>query len=432
MTSRGVGLVALIIGFAIAGEVSDWRLLSQLAMGFFALLITSWLWARASLSGLSLSRSVTPEKLQVGEVLLDTFELRSRSQFPKLWVESHDLAHIPGHNGTTVVALKRRGATGWSFRAIAVRRGVFPTSPIELRSGDPLGLFQRTRRFRTGGDVTIYPPVFELPALKLPFADASGRREIERRALMSTPSVATVRDYVAGDPLNKISWTATARVGKLMVKEFDQDPTAEVWVLADFSAVANLRARGAILAGRADRFDFAEAWLDSTEDVVAAVAASVVKLGIEHKRAVGYIGAAGGRQVLNADIGDRQYHRVLTELALAQPAGGEVIANVIIAEVRRFDRNRTPVVVTASTDPGWIDALHGMTERGVRPIAVFVDPATFDPSRDSSAIHQRIREMAFPIYVVDFNAGISEGFSLSELPPSSLISPELRWVAANP
>ncbi len=169
-----------------------------------------------------------------------------------------------------------------------------------------------------------------------------------------------------------------------------------------------------------------------TEDVVAAVAASVVKLGIEHKRAVGYIGAAGGRQVLNADIGDRQYHRVLTELALAQPAGGEVIANVIIAEVRRFDRNRTPVVVTASTDPGWIDALHGMTERGVRPIAVFVDPATFDPSRDSSAIHQRIREMAFPIYVVDFNAGISEGFSLSELPPSSLISPELRWVAANP
>ncbi|MEZ4500737.1 MAG: hypothetical protein R2839_11860 [Thermomicrobiales bacterium] len=155
MTSRGVGLVALIIGFAIAGGVSDWRLLSQLAMGFFALLITSWLWARASLSGLSLSRSVTPEKLQVGEVLLDTFELRSRSQFPKLWVESHDLAHIPGHNGTTVVALKRRGATGWSFRAIAVRRGVFPTSPIELRSGDPLGLFQRTRRFRTGGDVTI-------------------------------------------------------------------------------------------------------------------------------------------------------------------------------------------------------------------------------------------------------------------------------------
>jgi uncharacterized protein (DUF58 family) len=416
LTSRATGLIALIAGFAIGGEVANWELLSQLAMGLLVLLAVCWLWARSSLSGLTVARSVTPEKLQVGDVLVDTIEVRSRSQMPKLWVEVRDLAHLPGHDGSNVVSLRRKGSASWLARSIAVRRGVFAAGPVELRSGDPLGVFQRSRRIRLHGDLTVYPPVFDLPALRLPFADATGRREIERRALMATPSVATVRDYVAGDPMNRISWALTARMGSLMVKEFDLDPTAEIWIVADFSSVSNLPAARTVLAGRGERFEFAEAWLDSSEDAIAAIAASAVKLVLDRKRAAGYIGSSGGRTVLNADIGDRQYHRILTELAVAQPSGSETVADVIIAEVRRFDRNRTPIVISSSADPRWIEALQAMTDRGIRPIAIFLDPATLDPARESTEIHERIREMPFPVFVVDFAAGIGSGFALHDAP----------------
>ena len=37
----------------------------------------------------------------------------------------------------------------------------------------------------------------------------------------------------SSDGFNRISWSATARLGRLMVKEFDQDPTADVWVVLD-------------------------------------------------------------------------------------------------------------------------------------------------------------------------------------------------------
>lgn len=423
MTSRAFGLISLITGFAIGGEIADWSLLSNLAMGLMTLLVVTGLWARSSLSGVSVVRSVDPARLQVGDVLTDSVTVRSTSQVGKLWIEVRDLARIPGHDGGNVVSLKRKGTSAWSTRSICVRRGAFAIGPMELRSGDPLGVFQRRHKVRAQGEVIVYPPHFELPALRLPFADATGRREIERRAIMATPSVSTVRDYVAGDPLNKISWSITARTGRLMVKEFDLDPTSEIWIIADFSSSANLRAERSVLLDRADRFEFAEAWLDCTEDVVAAIAASVTRLGLDRKRAVGFVGSSAARSILQADTGDRQYHRILGELAVMQSSGREAIADTLIDEVRRFDRNRTPVVISSDADPRWIQALAALRVRGIHPIAIFVDPAAFDRSRETDEIHRVIREQAFPIFTVDFNAGIESAFQLS--PPSPVHDHEL-------
>ena len=104
-------------------------------------------------------------------------------------------------------------------------------------------------------------------------------------------------------------------------------------------------------------------------------------------------------------------------MSVAQPSGSETIADVIISEVRRFDRNRTPVVISADADPRWIEALAGLRERGIYPIAIFVDPASFDRSRNSLEMYQTIREQAFPVFSVDFGKGIESAFALnSELP----------------
>jgi uncharacterized protein (DUF58 family) len=412
MTARASGLLVLLLGFAIAGEVADWELLSQLAMAFLALIVLSFLWTRLSIGGLSVGRSVAPSRLQVGEALTDTMTVRSTSQVGKLWVEVRDRCELPAHDASRVIGLRRKGRESWATSSVCVRRGSYALGPVELRTGDPLGIFVATKRPPLRGDVIVYPPVFDLPALRLPFADAQGRREFERRAMMATPSVSTVRDYIPGDPLSKIAWSITARTGKLMVKEFDLDPSSEVWVAADFGFDTRVPADRSRLVDRGQRFDFAEAWMDSSDELVAALAASVCRIALDHKRSIGYIGGSAVRRVIQADSSERQYHRILEELALARADGREPIADVIADESRRFDRNRTPVVVTSSLDPRWLKALEGLTARGVRPIAIFVDPASLNSEVDSSALLEMTREQRFPVFVVDFDGGIANAFSL--------------------
>jgi len=426
MTARASGLLLLAVAFAAAGEVAGWQLLSQLAMAFVALLTVCFIWTRLSVSGLVVGRSVSPSRLQVGEVLSDSITVRSFSQLGKLWIEIRDRCELPAHDGSRVIGLRRKGKESWTTRSVCVRRGSFGLGPVELRGGDPLGIFIARTRSPVRGEVIVYPPVFDLPAMRLPFADAQGRREFERRALMATPSVSTVRDYIPGDPLSKVAWSITARTGKLMVKEFDLDPSSEVWVVADFGFGTRVLAERALLADRGERFDFAEAWMNSSDDLVAALAASVTKFALDHKRSIGYIGTPAVRRVMQADFSERQYHHILEELALAKSDGREHIADVIVEESRRFDRNRTPVVVTSSMDPRWLKALEGLTTRGVRPIAVFVDPGSFSNTIDSSQFLATAREQRFSTFVVDFTAGVAEAFSLESRIARAEAVPQLR------
>jgi hypothetical protein len=69
-------------------------------------------------------------------------------------------------------------------------------------------------------------------------------------------------------------------------------------------------------------------------------------------------------------------------------------------------------LVTSSLDPRWLKALEGLTARGVRPIAIFVDPASVNFAVDSSTMLALTREQRFPVFVVDFDAGIANAFSL--------------------
>jgi uncharacterized protein (DUF58 family) len=411
MSWRAAGLLVATLTFSVASEVADWDLLGQIAMALLALLLVSFLWSRLSLSGLSLARSVTPPRLQVGEEFLDTISVRNDSHASKLWVELIDRSNIPGHEGSRVISPRRKRTERWSLRFIAVKRGVFQLGPIEMRAGDPLAIFSRLRRFEVKGEIMVVPPLYDLPALRLPFADASGRSDIERRSMTVTPSVATVREYIPGDPLNKIAWAVTARTGKLMVKEFDVDPSSEIWIVADFARQVHIPAQRTVLMERVHRLDFAEAWFESSDDAVAALAGSVARLAQESRRGIGYIEIGGRQHLLQPDQGERALHRVLERLAVARPDYEESLVDVLLEEAHRFGRNRTPVVITTSLDERWPQALAEMANRGIRPIAIFVDPGSLDPGIESGPFVEALQEQRFPAFVVDFVEGIEAAFS---------------------
>jgi uncharacterized protein (DUF58 family) len=143
---------------------------------------------------------------------------------------------------------------------IPMRRGVFTSVLLDVRSAAPLGLVWWKRKV-----LVELPRPFEIgpmPATDVrlePPRGADDAGEVDGRTATTTAdAVKTIREYTAGDPIKLVHWAATARAGELMVKELES-PLAPVLCLAvdlrsptdDAAAVeaAASRAAGLALAG---------------------------------------------------------------------------------------------------------------------------------------------------------------------------------------
>lgn len=66
-------------------------------------------------------------------------------------------------------------------------------------------------------------------------ASDSSRDVVMRRQRGSGLEVRELREFVAGDPYKHVAWRATARRGRVMVREFETDARLSAWLLVDVS-----------------------------------------------------------------------------------------------------------------------------------------------------------------------------------------------------
>jgi uncharacterized protein (DUF58 family) len=401
-------LLFLILAALVAGQVTGWPVADHLALALLVLLIVSWLWSRTSLRSISLTETVT-DRTQVGQPLVERLTLRNGSRLAKLWLEVVDHSTLPHHAAGRVVHVAGRGAVRWDVETLCARRGRFRVGPQTLRAGDPLGLFPRQLAIPESHEVLVYPAVLDLRGLPLPVGSLSGGAALERRTPFVTPSVAGVRDYTPGDAFNRISWSATARLGRLMVKEFDHDPTADVWLILDLERVVQVAAsRPLRLAPDARGRWPIEAWLDSTEEYGVTIVASLARRFLDEGRNVGLIASGAHLEVIPADRSDRQYVKLLETLAVVRADGGMPLSEVLVAEGRRFSRQTTLVAVTPSTDEGWGTALIEIAGRGVRVAAILVEPETFGPAPSALFSVSRLVAAGVPVHLVKYGDNITD------------------------
>ena len=137
---------------------------------------------------------------------------------------------------------------------VPLRRGVYTSVLLDVRSAAPLGLVWWRRKVL----VELARP-FEVGPMAIPVrldpprgSEDSGTDD-GRVASSQADAVKTVREYVAGDAIKLIHWPATARAGELMVKELEA-PVAPVLCIAvdlrrgDADAVEDAASRAAGLA----------------------------------------------------------------------------------------------------------------------------------------------------------------------------------------
>jgi uncharacterized protein (DUF58 family) len=411
-----MALVALIGGLITGRDI--WFNLAYL-LGL--LLIFSFIWAWININWLHLSRRTRTRRTQVGRPLEERFEVQNTSIVPKLWLEVHDLSALPEHYASRVINnLGSRARFSWRTTTICKQRGRYQLGPIQLRTSDPFGLFPMTRDLEQTSHVVVYPMTFDIHRFILPVGVLSGGDALRRRTHHVTTNASGVRDYAPGDSFGRIHWPSTARRNRLIVKEFELDPLADIWIVPDmasFSHIASPEAQKKLSDDLPEwmvmeKFKLAE----TTEEYTVTVAASLAQFFLRQDRAVGMLAYGQSNEILQADRSERQLNRVLETLAVLRAQGRVPLSNVIQAEMHLFPRGTTVICITPQTDLDWATVAKQMERRGMRMVTVLVNPASFGGTLSTEPLLALLQANNLIVYQVNSGDDFSAVFSSTKTP----------------
>jgi uncharacterized protein (DUF58 family) len=407
-----LGLACLITALATGRD-----LFYNLTYFIAAIIILSYLWTWTSIRWVHVARHLWARKAEVGKTYEERFVVRNTSLLPKLWLEVRDHSELPDHQASQVLnSFAARKERGWTVRTLCRQRGRFTLGPITLTTGDPFGLFKMQRELSQTSPIIVYPAIVELAHFATPSGQLPGGEALRRRTHYVTTNVRGVRDYAPGDSFNRIHWPSTARKGRLIVKEFELDPLADVWLFLDMdrSVQAELewkptlrRREPALLWTKRPGLELAP----STEEYSATTAASLAKHFIVRNRAVGMVSYAQQREVIPADRGGRQLSKILETLAVIKARGRIPLDQMIAAEGMHLGRGTTIIIITSSPDKDWVTAASHLEQRGLRIIAVLIAPDSFGGEWTMEEVRAELAGSGTRTYVVREGDDLAEALS---------------------
>lgn len=413
MTSRAKVVVVLFILSLLGGIITGWDTYYSLSYVWGGLLVISFIWSRIALTGLEFSRKPRTLRAQVGRIYEETIKLKNASRIPKLWVEVHDFSNLPGHRASIVtIRMGRRQTKDWLIRTICTRRGRFRIGSVQILTGDPFGLFPRIRKYEQEYHIVVLPKTERIRSFPFPGGRLPGGDALRQRTHQVTPNASGVREYVPGDSLNRIHWRSTARLRRLIVKEFEFDPQAEVWIVFDaakFFHVGESEQHSADLVTGIVRGEFELP--RSTEEYGVAISASIALHLLERDRAVGFISHGKARHVLQSDRGDAQLYHILESLAVLEAVGNFSLEELLKVEGPIIPRGATVVVITPSIHSEIVATVHDMKRRGLAPVLILIDAHSFGGREGTENLAVAARMHAIPVRIVHYREPLSEALS---------------------
>ncbi len=222
---------AVIVGVAALAFRVDPML--GVAAGFAVWAAASWWLPVRSMERIEVSRH-HPARVFYGERVEIGYEVRSSRRVP--WLSLVDVVPFDlGESVRWVTSLERNGAVRHTAGIEATRRGLHRLGPTVLSSGDTFAGRAVQGPVNPSTTLLVYPRLVPIERLGLN-ARALEQLRPSRRPLMADPTrVVGVRDYVLGDPLRSIHWTATARVGSLQTKNYRPGTSRAVLLAIDLS-----------------------------------------------------------------------------------------------------------------------------------------------------------------------------------------------------
>jgi len=367
-------ITALTLLFFFA-YVTGVRLAYSLLYALVLLFVVSYIWSRLAADNLVVERASPEGQFQVGDAFEESFVIQNRSWIPVPLIELTDFSNLPGYNPGRVFSLKGRRARRWTSRGRFKQRGLFTFGPVELRYGDPFGLFTRTLRIAGSHSVVVYPVVRPVGGLDALAPSTAGDEQLRGRVLDIPPNATTIREYVPTDSVKRIHWASSARLGRLMSRSFETREGGDAWIVLDLQA--------SVHAGEAP---------ESTLEYAMSLAASITDAALRRGSAIGLVGNDSQLSVIEAARGDQQRKKLFEHFTLAQADGTVSLASLLTSQRQQWRHRGGLVVITPSADEHWLEALLDLGVRGHRSLVVYLDPRGFGGSQPTLASAGRWRQ----------------------------------------
>ena len=238
----------------LAALVLESGLLAYAMYVLLGLLVVSRYLARNWIGHLTAERAFDRETAEIGETVPVTVTVHNTGWLPVPWVLLEDLLPkkaLSPSNPRLKVKGKRlqisrlggRGEAAVKYRLKVGMRGYYQIGPLVMEGGDLFGLH---RRYRVGAEphyLLVYPKVVPLEGYDLASRRPVGEVQLSHRLYEDPTRITGVREYQAGDPMNRVHWRATARTGILHCKVYEPSTLAGATVVLDFHE-AGYPARG--------------------------------------------------------------------------------------------------------------------------------------------------------------------------------------------
>jgi uncharacterized protein (DUF58 family) len=222
--------VAALVLFT-TGELLGNTVLRALAgFGLGALLVA----AVPALSTLrpTISRDVHPDRVQRGQPAMARLEVRNTSGRRQPAFTARDTIGTVTRD-IAVKALPPGGSAVYHYELPTTARGRVDIGPLQVQRADLLGLLRSRTTIGLQATLRVYPH-------RIPVRVAAGgrpRHHFEgpppRLPMRGSMDLRSLREYSPGDELRHLHWKATARTGRLMVREYVDPAQPQCVVMLD-------------------------------------------------------------------------------------------------------------------------------------------------------------------------------------------------------
>jgi len=245
------------------------------------------------------------------------------------------------------------------YRITPLERGDVRTGEVFLRFRSMLGLVERWARAPLGQTVRIYPALRQGEDQQIFLA--RGRqidlqlRQLRQRGLGR--DFESLREYLIGDDLRDVCWTATARRGQLITRRYQTERSQAVWIVLDAGRLLQARtvSEGSGLAPGAE-----PALGHSKLDYACSTAVAVAQLALYSGDRVGLlVYGQSVQQRLLPGRGGAHLRQIVEALAQARAEPCEADHLRATATLNRFQPRRALIL--------WITDL---AETAMRPEVV--------------------------------------------------------------
>ncbi|MCH8279574.1 MAG: DUF58 domain-containing protein [Chloroflexi bacterium] len=239
ITAKATGFISVAILLFLVGRVTlvGWVYLVDAVL--WGIIILSFLVPWLGAAFLEAQRRVDRPKSGAlhpgpaeGDLLHIDVSVRNRAFFPRFLFNVYYDCPVAAPDSRLkrffIAQMPAWGQVNLSATVTAYQRGLHHLGPVTVESSAPFGLFRR-RVYRTASEpVLVYPMVH--PLRRLALVEARYGESVQPRKSLAGMDPVGSRHYFPGDPRRYIHWRNTAKMGRPMVKEFEdaKDPTLDI------------------------------------------------------------------------------------------------------------------------------------------------------------------------------------------------------------